>query len=357
MYAHKTAAKKTNVQDAHEAIRPTFVLYTPNSIADSLNKDQLKLYELIYRRFVASNMKPAQYDVMTVNIICNGAEFRANGSSITFDGYLKVYNNKAEEDEDNLLPGLSKGEILKLEDIKNEQKFTLPPSRYTEASLVKMLEEKGIGRPSTYAAIIATILNRAYVVMENKKFAPTELGILVTNLMKENFKNIIDLDFTAQMESDLDKIAEGDRNWVDIIRQFYINFEKDLSNARHIEKIKIPDIISGVKCDKCGSDMIIKEGRYGKFLACRSFPECKNIKPLLEEVNALCPKCGSPLVKKKTKKGKIFYGCSKYPQCDFSTWDIPSKEVCDKCGSLKFKKSRTKNAVLYCLKCDGTKEN
>jgi DNA topoisomerase-1 len=347
MYARKAAAKKGNVQDAHEAIRPTSVLHTPESIADSLNKDQLKLYDLIYKRFIASNMKPALYDVLTVNILCNGVNFHATGSVITFEGYLKVYNNKTEEDEDNLLPVLVKNEILQLEDLKNEQKFTSPPPRYTEASLVKTLEEKGIGRPSTYATTIATIQNRGYVIMEDKKFFPTELGVLVTNLMKENFKDIIDYDFTAQMENNLAKIADGNEDWIKTIRDFYTNFEKELNKAQNIEKIKIPDVISDVKCDKCGSNMVVKEGRYGKFLACQSFPKCRNIKPLLEEINASCPKCGAPLVKKKTKKGKIFYGCSKYPQCDFSTWDVPTKEVCKKCGSLKFKKSRTKTAVAY----------
>jgi len=352
MYARKKAAKKGIVQDAHEAIRPTTISFAPEDIAHSLNKDQLKLYDLIYKRFVASNMKPAVYDVLTVNILCNGVIFRAAGSVITFDGYLKVYNNKTEEDEDNLLPVLYKNEILKLTDIKNEQKFTLPPPRYTEASLVKTLEENGIGRPSTYATTIATIQNRSYVVMEDKKFVPTELGVLVTKIMKENFKDIIDLDFTAQMESNLDKIAEGTENWVNIVRDFYNNFEKDLMRAQNIEKIKIPDIVSDEKCDKCGSNMLIKESRYGKFLACQAFPKCRNIKPILEEVNAICPKCDSLMVKKKTKKGKIFYGCSKYPECDYSTWDIPSKEVCKNCGKLKFKKSRSKNAVAYCLKCD-----
>ncbi|MEL7569120.1 MAG: type I DNA topoisomerase [Eubacteriaceae bacterium] len=352
MYARKAAAKKANVQDAHEAIRPTSVLLSPQSIEDSLNKDQLKLYELIYKRFLASNMKPAVYDVLTVNILCNDVTFRATGSVITFEGYLKAYNNKTEEDEDNLLPSLSKNEYLNLVELKNEQKFTTPPPRYNEASLVKVLEEKGIGRPSTYATTIGTIQNRGYVSLEDKKFFPTDLGVLVTNLMKENFTDIIDYDFTAQMESNLDKIAEGDEEWIKVIRTFYDSFEKELSKAQNIEKIKIPDVISGIKCDKCGSNMLIKEGRYGKFLACQSFPNCKNIKPLLEEINAQCPKCGESLVKKKTKKGKIFYGCSKYPACDFSTWDIPTKEVCKTCGSLKFKKSRTKNAQAYCLKCD-----
>lgn len=353
MYARKAASKKGKVQDAHEAIRPTSILHTPQSIADSLNKDQYRLYDLIYKRFVASNMKPALYDVLTINILCNDVSFRATGSVITFEGYIKVYNNKTEEDEDNLLPVLLKNEVLQLKDLKNEQKFTLPPPRYNEASLVKTLEEKGIGRPSTYAATIATIQNRGYVVLQDKKFFPTELGVVVTNLMKENFKDIIDYDFTAQMENNLDKIAEGNEDWIKIIRDFYTNFEKELNKAQNIERIKIPDVVSDVKCDKCGSNMLIKEGRYGKFLACQSFPKCRNIKPLLEEINALCPKCAAPLVKKKTKKGKVFYGCSKYPDCDFSTWDLPTKEVCKTCGNLKFKKSRTKNAQVYCLKCDG----
>lgn len=354
MYTRKKAAKKSNVQDAHEAIRPTSVLNTPQNLSNSLNKDQAKLYELIYKRFLASNMKPALYDVLTVDIACNDVMFRASGSMITFDGYLKVYNNKTEEDEENLLPSLSQGEVLELKKLMHEQKFTLPPARYTEASLVKTLEEKGIGRPSTYAATIATIQNRAYVVMEEKKFVPTDLGILVTNVMKENFKEIVDLDFTAQMESNLDKIAEGEEDWIEIIRSFYSSFEKELNVAQNMEKIKIPDVVSDEKCEKCGSNMLIKEGRYGKFLACQAFPKCRNIKPILEEVKAVCPKCGAPLVKKKTKKGKIFYGCSKYPECDFSTWDMPSKEVCETCKNLKFKKSRTKNAKAYCLICEGS---
>jgi DNA topoisomerase-1 len=356
MYARKKTAKKNNVQDAHEAIRPTSVMHTPQSLAGSLSKDQARLYELIYKRFIASNMKPALYDVLTVDIACNNVMFRASGSVVTFDGYLKVYNNKTDEDEENMLPVLSVGEVLKLKKLTHEQKFTLPPARYTEASLVKTMEEKGIGRPSTYAATIATIQNRAYVKMEDKKFIPTELGVLVTNIMKENFREIVDLDFTAQMENNLDKIAEGQENWVEIVRDFYTNFEKELKEAQTIEKIKIPDVISDEICDKCGSHMLIKEGRYGKFLACQAFPKCKNIKPILEEVKASCPKCGAPLVKKKTKKGKIFYGCSKYPKCDFSTWDIPSKEVCPTCGNLKFKKSRAKNAEPYCLICNQSED-
>lgn len=356
MYATRKTTKKGGVQDAHEAIRPTMIVLSPQSIAGSLTRDQAKLYDLIYKRFLASNMKPAQYDVLTVNIVCNDVMFRATGSVLVFDGYLKLYDNKTEEDQENMLPPLAEGEVLLLDKMTSEQKFTLPPARYTEASLVKALEEKGIGRPSTYAATIATILNRQYVTLEEKKFKPTDLGIIVTDVMKEHFKDIIDIDFTAQMENRLDSVSEGNVNWVELIRKFYETFEQDLKKAETMDKIKIPDVISGEKCEKCGSDMLVKDGRYGKFLACSAFPKCKNVKSIIETVDAKCPQCGANLTKRKTKRGKIFYGCSAYPACDYLTWDVPTKEKCETCGSLKFKKARTKGAKAACLVCDAQKE-
>lgn len=353
MYARRKTAKKDGVQDAHEAIRPTMIELSPQSVTGSLSRDQARLYNLIYQRFLASNMKSAQYDVLTVDIACNEVLFRATGSVLVFDGYLKLYDNKTEEDQENMLPSLAEGDVLLLEKITSEQKFTLPPPRYTEASLVKALEERGIGRPSTYAATIATILNRRYVTLEEKKFKPTELGVIVTDVMKEYFKDIIDIDFTAQMESELDKISEGNVDWVELIGAFYQEFTQDLQKAEEMDKIKIPDVISGEKCEKCGSDMLVKDGRYGKFLACSAFPKCKNVKSILETIEAKCPKCGANLTKRRTKRGKIFYGCSAYPDCDYLTWSIPTKEKCEKCGSLKFKKTRAKNAKAACLVCDG----
>ncbi len=353
MYARRKTAKKDGVQDAHEAIRPTMIELSPQSVTGSLSRDQARLYNLIYQRFLASNMKSAQYDVLTVDIACNEVLFRATGSVLVFDGYLKLYDNKTEEDQENMLPSLAEGDVLLLEKITSEQKFTLPPPRYTEASLVKALEERGIGRPSTYAATIATILNRRYVTLEEKKFKPTELGVIVTDVMKEYFKDIIDIDFTAQMESELDKISEGNVDWVELIGAFYQEFTQDLQKAEEMDKIKIPDVISGEKCEKCGSDMLVKDGRYGKFLACSAFPKCKNVKSILETIEAKCPKCGANLTKRRTKRGKIFYGCSAYPDCDYLTWSIPTKEKCEKCGSLKFKKTRAKNEKAACLVCDG----
>jgi DNA topoisomerase-1 len=353
MYAKKKAAKKSGkVQDAHEAIRPTAVDFTPESLQGSLSRDQIRLYELIYKRFVASNMKPANYDTLSVEISCEDLLFTASGSRIAFEGYLKVYNNKTDEDKEYKLPALKEGEVLALEEVKAEQKFTQPPARYTEAGLVKALEERGIGRPSTYAPTIATIQNRGYVAIEEKKFLPTELGSLVTQLMKENFADIVDYDFTAQMEGELDNVAEGKADWVNVVSDFYTGFEKELEKAQNIEKVKLREEVTDVLCDKCGKNMVIKEGRYGKFLACPGFPDCRNIKPYNEEVDALCPKCGAKLVRRKTKKGRIFYGCLNYPDCDFSTWNTLSKEKCKTCDSLKFKKSRAKDAKAYCLKCD-----
>lgn len=335
MYARRKTAKKDGVQDAHEAIRPTMIELSPQSVTSSLSRDQARLYNLIYQRFLASNMKPAQYDVLTVDIACNEVLFRATGSVLVFDGYLKLYDNKTEEDQENMLPSLAEGDVLLLEKITSEQKFTLPPPRYTEASLVKALEERGIGRPSTYAATIATILNRRYVTLEEKKFKPTELGVIVTDVMKEYFKDIIDIDFTAQMESELDKISEGNVDWVELIGAFYQEFTQDLQKAEEMDKIKIPDVISGEKCEKCGSDMLVKDGRYGKFLACSAFPKCKNVKSILETIEAKCPKCGANLTKRRTKRGKIFYGCSAYPDCDYLTWSIPTKEKMRKMRKLE----------------------
>ena len=295
-------------------------------------------------------MKPAQYDVLTVDIACNEVLFRATGSVLVFDGYLKLYDNKTEEDQENMLPSLAEGDVLLLEKITSEQKFTLPPPRYTEASLVKALEERGIGRPSTYAATIATILNRRYVTLEEKKFKPTELGVIVTDVMKEYFKDIIDIDFTAQMESELDKISEGNVDWVELIGAFYQEFTQDLQKAEEMDKIKIPDVISGEKCEKCGSDMLVKDGRYGKFLACSAFPKCKNVKSILETIEAKCPKCGQ-FDKTQNETRENFYGCSAYPDCDYLTWSIRQKKM-RKCGSLKFKNTG-KNAKAACLVCDG----
>lgn len=328
---------RKNAQDAHEAIRPTSLERTPASIKDSLSNDQYKLYRLIYNRFLASQMSEKLYDAQSADIVANGHLFKATGQKPVFDGYTKAYKdekNEGEEEQGSIF-FIETGDELKAEDILKDQHFTQPPARYNEASLVKALEEKSIGRPSTYAPIISTIIDRGYVHREKKMLAPTELGKIVTELMRDNFKNIVDVEFTADMEDKLDEIEEGNKSWIKVLEDFYGPFEKTVQEAEtKMDKIKIADEVSDVVCEKCGAMMVYKYGRFGKFLACPNYPECKNTKAIVEAIDVPCPKCGAKIIKKKTKKGKPFYGCERYPECDFVTWDMPTKEKCPKCGNI-----------------------
>lgn len=357
----KSQKSGKKVQDAHEAIRPSSVYREPDAIKDSLEKDQYKLYKLIWERFAASQMQPAVYDTVTADIDAAGYLFRATGSILKFDGFLHIYMDSKEdkeekgEFEDVNLPELTEGQVVKLKKLDPKQHFTEPPQRYTEATLVKVLEEKGIGRPSTYAPIISTILARGYIIRDKKLLVPTELGEKVTDLLRDYFSNIVDAEFTANMERRLDDIEEGEKDWVDIIREFYIPFEMVLQKAEEeIGKIKIEDEVSDVICEHCGRNLVYKQGKFGKFLACPGFPECRNIKPILEHTGIKCPKCEGELVQRRSKKGKKFFGCSRYPECSFVSWDEPVKELCPTCGSNLSKKSSKAGTVYKCINenCD-----
>ena len=296
----KYSKKKEGTQDAHECIRPTSVDRSPKKIKDSLTEEQYKLYNLIWKRFVSSQMSPAKYDTISVKLISNNYLFRASGSKLKFDGFLKVYNTEEDDDKESNIPDLKEGEKVNVKEIKPNQHFTQPPPRYTEASLIKTMEELGIGRPSTYSPTISTILSREYVVLKNKTFVPTELGILVTELLEEYFNDIIDEKFTADLEEKLDKIAEGEYSWQFIVNEFYEQFEQLLKKAeKEIDKIEIEDEVTDEICEKCGRNMIIKHGRYGKFLACPGYPECKNTKPILEKIGVKCPICDGEIIKEK----------------------------------------------------------
>ncbi len=341
---------KKEAQDAHEAIRPTSVLRKPDDIKSSLTSDQFKLYNLIWNRFVGSQMSPAQYDTISVTILSNNNIFRASGSKLKFDGFLKVYNSTDKKDKDIEMPMLTKGEKVKVNEIQPNQHFTQPPSRYTEASLIKTLEELGIGRPSTYSPTISTILNREYVNLDNKSFVPTELGILVDDLLGEYFKDIINEEFTAELEENLDKIAEGEYPWQLIVGNFYKEFEVILKKAEEeIEKIVIEDEVSDVICEKCGKNMVVKHGRFGKFLACPGYPECKNTKPIVHKLDIPCPLCGGDIVRRRTKKRRIFYGCNNFPDCNFVSWNEPIKEKCPNCNGLMVKKQTKKKITKQCM--------
>lgn len=343
---------KKEAQDAHECIRPTSVLRKPSDIKESLTKDQYLLYDLIWKRFLSSQMSPAIYDTLSVKLVSNNYLFKANGSTLKFDGFMKVYGNDKEDEKDKEaeIPALVKGEIIKASKIIPEQHFTQPPSRYTEASLIKTLEELGIGRPSTYSPIITTILNRNYVTLKNKSFHPTELGILVNDLLEEYFNDIVDVKFTADLEEKLDKIAEGDFSWQSVVENFYDHFEKVLKKAEEeITEIKIEDEVTDEICEKCGRKMVIKHGRYGKFLACPGYPECKNTKPIQDKIGVKCPNCGGDIIRLKSGKGKIFFGCNNYPKCNFMTWDEPIYEKCPNCGSIMVKKNTKKGLTIKCL--------
>ena len=333
------------VQDAHEAIRPTSVYRTPDSIKSSLSKDQFKLYNLIWRRFVASQMEDSVFDVLNVECKVGDFIFKATGSKMKFDGYTKIYNFT--EREDKILPPIEEGDLLNIEEFITNQHFTQPPARYTEASLVKILEELGIGRPSTYAPTIATILNRGYVEKQGTSLYPTELGIIVTNILEDNFQKFIDVDFTAQMENELDNIEEGNTDWKYVVSQVYAPLKEAIETAiANVEKVNMDEETDEI-CELCGSNMVIKYGRFGKFMACKNYPECKNTKPLVNKIGVKCPKCkDGDIILRKSKKGKAFYGCSNYPNCDFVSWSKPTGEICENCGSYmveKVTKTETKN--------------
>ena len=336
--------KNKDAQDAHEAIRPSNVALDPESIKDSLTTDQYKLYSLIWSRFVASQMTNAEYFGVTADIENGQCIFRATGSKLTFDGFLKVYS-MSDIDEDKMLPDLKEGQKLKAEKIRGEQSFTQPPARFTEASLVKTLEELNIGRPSTYAPIVATLTDRRYIKKEGK---PTDLGFTVTNLLSEYFKEIVDVGFTAEMEDKLDEVGVSISDWKQILRDFYGDFEKELKEAdENIEKMDDEEI-TDIKCELCGKYMVKKHGRYGEFLACSGYPECKNTKPVVKEIGVDCPKCGKPIVEKRSRRGRIFYGCSGYPECDNSYWNKPVNKKCPKCGALLTEKKTKSFEGLVC---------
>lgn len=341
---------RKSAQDAHEAIRPTSVYRTPQTVKDYLSRDQYRLYKLIWERYVASQMAPALFDTLAVDIKAGEYLLKASSSRLKFPGYKKVYNDSEEEEIKNPIPELKEGQSLKLQEIKSEQHFTQPPPRFTEASLVKLLEEKNIGRPSTYAPIIDTILRRNYVERQNKNFVPTELGIIVVDLLKENFSNVVGVEFTAQMEEELDQIAEGNMEWRQVVRDFYQPFSSDLEKAQELlDKIEIKDEEAGKECVVCGRPLLIKYGRFGKFLACSGFPECRHTESLNEEVGVNCPFCQGSIVALKSKKGRRFYGCSNYPDCSFRSWNKPTGEKCPECGDAVVEKAaKDKNPKLLC---------
>jgi len=344
---------RANAQDGHEAIRPTNPSLSPDKIKNSLSSDQYKLYRLVWERFLASQMANCVQKTVQADIQAKNYLFKASGYIVAFDGFTVLYqeSKELEEKAGGSLPELVKDLPLRLKEIKGDQHFTQPPARYTEASLIKTLEENGIGRPSTYAATISTITGRGYVVRDGKALKPTELGETVTKLMKERFPKIVNVKFTAQVENDLDDVMKGKTDWIQELHDFYGDFDKTLKEAKEAMKgvkIQLKEDVTDVICEKCGRHMVIKTGRYGKFLACPGYPECKNVKKYVEETGAICPKCGGKVIIKHTKKGRIFYGCSNYPKCDFMSWDEPSKELCPQCGKTLLKK-KGKHPKYYCV--------
>ena len=347
--------KKKDIQDAHEAIRPAIIELEPELIKDSLTADQFKLYKLIWNRFMASQMSQSKSNSMQVNIANGIYGFKANGSELLFDGFRRLYNTTDDEGA-KLLPSLEKDEKLKVESLKGEQSFTQPPARYTEASLVKELEDKDIGRPSTYAPIVSTLTERKYVGREKKALKPTELGFLVNDLMEEYFKDIVDAGFTANMENRLDDVEVGSQKWKDLISEFYGPFKKELDIADSaIEKIVVEDVPTGELCELCGKPMVIKAGRFGDFIACSGYPECKNTKPIIKTIGVKCPNCGKDIVARKSKRGRLFYGCSGYPDCKTVFWNKPTDKRCPECNSILLeKKTKNKNFVCSNEKCGYT---
>lgn len=333
---------KKNAQDAHEAIRPSSVELVPENIKESLGAEQFKVYKLIWDRFVASQMAPADVEQTSVVIAAGEYIFKANGSSIIFPGFTSVYEEISENDEkgEQPLPLINSGDVLKLKELEPKQHFTRPAARYTEASLIKTLEELGIGRPSTYAPTVSTILARNYIIKEKKQLYPTELGVVVNDLMKENFSDIIDFEFTADMESRLDEVEEGKLPWKNIIRDFYGPFKTDLEKAdKNIEHVQLTLQESDVVCELCGKKMVYRDGKYGKFLACPGFPECRNTKPIIEEIGVNCPKCGGSIVIRRSRKGIRYFGCINSPECDFMSWDEPTNDKCPNCGGMLLNRS------------------
>jgi len=354
---------KAASQDAHEAIRPTDVFQKPETLKDSLPPEQYKMYKIIWDRFVSCQMGNAVYDTLTIDVLASGGDtlhiFRANHTTVVFPGFTAVYE-EGKDDEAGALPGkagaqppnpqLTEGEALIRLKTAPVQHFTQPPPRFSEATLIKAMEEKGIGRPSTYAPTISTILDREYIIRENNRLRPTPLGEVVTTLMMEQFSDIVDVEFTAKMERLLDEVEEGKKPWKDMLSEFYSGFSVELENAEHVTgRIKIPAEESDVTCDLCGRMMVIKAGRFGRFLACPGYPECKNTKPIAEEMPGTCPKCGGKILKKKTRNAYTFYGCSTYPKCDFATWDVPQKENCESCGQTLFKSGGRGQKKTFCI--------
>lgn len=358
--ANKKRTQQSGAQDAHEAIRPTSIKRHPDDLKSILTNDQLKLYKLIYNRFLASQMAPAVMDTMTVHLLNNGVEFRATGSKIKFPGFIKVYvegSNKNQEKE-TFLPDLEKGMEVEAKKIIPNQHFTQPPPRYTEARLVGTMEKKGIGRPSTYAPTLDTIQRRGYVRIEDKRFFPTEIGEIVIDLLEEYFPEIIDVDFTVKMEEDLDFIEEGKIEWINVIDEFYQDFHKRLEKAEEeIVEVEVKDEPAGIECEKCGHEMVYKMGRFGKFLACSNFPDCRNTKPILKKIGVKCPKCKQgEIVERRSKKRRIFYGCDQFPTCDFVSWDKPIEKPCPSCGELLVEKTTKKKTEIKCTSCDYSEE-
>ncbi len=353
--------KQANAQDAHEAIRPTGTFRDPGSLKAFLSRDQLRLYKLIWERFLASQMAQAVLDTMSVDLQNGNAIFRATGSKIKFPGFMKLYVEGSDDQVDEInkmLPDLNEGDEVFQKDIDPKQHFTQPPPRYTEARLVKTLEELGIGRPSTYAPTLDTIQKRGYVALDNKRFIPTELGEIVHEVMVEFFPDIIDVEFTARLEKGLDYIEDGKMPWIELIDSFYKEFETHLKIAeQEMEKIEIKDEPAGEDCENCGSPMVFKMGRYGKFMACSNFPDCRNTKPIIKEIGVTCPNCKQgTIIERKSKKRRLFYGCSRYPECDFISWDKPLPRSCPKCEGLLVEKKLKKGVQVQCVNCDYKEE-
>ena len=348
-------ANTNTAQDAHEAIRPTHVELDPERIQGSLTKEQYRLYKLIWSRFLASQMANAVLDTVSIDTQCSGHTFRSTHQSMKFSGFIAVYEEGKDDETEAVgspLPDLQEGEKATASDIEKEQHFTQPPARYTEATLVKAMEEKGVGRPSTYATIVSTIQDREYVNKTDKRLAPTALGEVVTGLMLERFQDIIDVEFTANMENRLDDVEAGKREWKAVLADFYKDFHREMEDAEAAlegVRLKVPDEVTDEICEECGRNMVVKIGRFGKFLACPGFPECKNTKPIVEKMPGRCPKCGSTILKRKSKRGYAYYGCEKGAECGFMTWDVPTAEDCPKCGQTMFKKSGRGRMKPFCV--------
>ncbi|MEH7882785.1 type I DNA topoisomerase [Bacillus sp. JJ1609] len=357
----KKEKKQTNAQDAHEAIRPTSTMKAPDTLKEYLSKDQFRLYKLIWERFIASQMASAIMDTMSVDLKNGNVIFRATGSKVKFPGFMKVYVEGSDdqvEEKDKFLPDLKEGDEVTKKDMEPKQHFTQPPPRYTESRLVRTLEELGIGRPSTFAPTLDTIQKRGYVTLDNKRFVPTELGEVIHELMIEFFPGIVDLEFTAKMEQDLDNVEDGKVNWVNVIDEFYRGFEKHLKIAeKEMQEIEIKDEPAGEDCEQCGNPMVFKMGRYGKFMACSNFPDCRNTKAIVKDIGVKCPKCEEGnIIERKSKKRRIFYGCDRFPECDFLSWDKPLARSCPKCDKLLVEKKLKKGVQVQCTECDYKEE-